>query len=75
MPEINTVRGNAYVKWTICTVVNPDLNDTDAYTNNCIEDTFYPNEMKFAFRKKGKAMQITFKRNASSATAERLFHF
>lgn len=55
MPEINTVRGNAYVKWTICTVVNPNLNDTDAYTNNCIEDTFYPNEMKFAFRKSGKA--------------------
>lgn len=54
MPEINTVRGNAYIKWTICTVVNPNLNDTDAYTNNCIEDTFYPNEMKFAF-KKGKA--------------------
>ena len=55
MPEINTVHGNAYVKWTICTVVNPNLNDTDAYTNNCIEDTFYPNEMKFAFRKSGKA--------------------
>lgn len=55
MPEINTARGNAHVKWTICTVVNPNLNDTDAYTNNCIEDTFYPNEMKFAFRKKGKA--------------------
>lgn len=55
MPKINTIRGNAYVKWTICTVVNPNLNDTDAYTNNCIEDTFYPNEMKFAFRKSGKA--------------------
>lgn len=54
MPEINTTHGNAYIKWTICTVVNPNLNDTDAYTNNCIEDTFYPNEMKFAFRKKGK---------------------
>ena len=32
-------------------MVNPNLNDTDAYTNNCIEDTFYPNEMKFLFRK------------------------
>ena len=38
---------NAYVKWTICTVVNPNLNETDAYTNNCIEDTFYPNEICF----------------------------
>lgn len=55
MPEINMCRGNANIKWTICTVVNPNLNDTDAYTNNCIEDTFYPNEMKFAFRKHGKA--------------------
>lgn len=55
MPEINTSHGNAYVRWTICTVVNPNINDTDAYTNNCIEDTFYPNEMKFAFRKQGKA--------------------
>lgn len=53
MPEINSCRGNAYIRWTICTVVNPNLNDTDAYTNNCIEDTFYPNEMKFAFRKQG----------------------
>ena len=55
MPEINVARGNAHIKWTICTVVNPNLNDTDAYTINCIEDTFYPNEMKFAFRKSGKA--------------------
>ena len=52
-PEVSTSRGNAYIKWTICTVVNPNINDTDAYTNNCIEDTFYPNEMKFAFRKSG----------------------
>lgn len=51
MPEINTTHWNAHVKWRICTVVNPNLNDTDAYTNNCIEDTFYPNEMKFLFRK------------------------
>lgn len=57
MPEVNVSKGNAYIKWTICTVVNPNFNDTDAYTNNCIEDTFYPNEMKFAFRKKGKAPQ------------------
>lgn len=54
MPEINLCRGNVKVRWTICTVVNPNLNDTDAYTNNCIEDTFYPNEMVFTFRKQGK---------------------
>lgn len=53
MPEICGVKGNARVRWTICTVVNPNLNDPDAYTNNCIEDTLYPNEMKFTFRKTG----------------------
>lgn len=53
MPEVNSVRGNANIRWTICTVVNPNLNDPDAYTNNCIEDTFYPNDMKFPFRKPG----------------------
>ncbi len=53
MPEVNKIRGNANIRWTICTVVNPNLNDSDAYTNNCIEDTFYPNEMKFTYRKKG----------------------
>lgn len=53
MPKVNEIRGNANIRWTICTVVNPNLNDPDAYTNNCIEDTFYPNEMKFTYRKKG----------------------
>lgn len=52
MPDINTAHGNAYLKWTICTVVNPNVNDPDSYTNNCIEDTLYPHEMTFAFRKK-----------------------
>lgn len=50
-PGISEIHGNADIKWTICTVVNPNINDTDAYTNNCIEDTFYPNDMKFTFRK------------------------
>lgn len=53
LPEVNEIHGNANIRWTICTVVNPNLNDPDAYTNNCIEDTFYPNDMKFPFRKQG----------------------
>ena len=61
MPEISGVKGNARIRWTICTVVNPNLNDPDAYTNNCIEDTLYPNEMKFTFRKTGhKEEKINF---------------
>lgn len=53
MPEVSTCNGNAKIEWTISTVVNPNANDPDAYTNNCIEDTFYPNEMMFSFTKKG----------------------
>lgn len=50
-PGISGIHGYADIKWTICTVVNPNINDSDAYTNNCIEDTFYPNDMRFCFRK------------------------
>lgn len=52
-PEISTSSGNTKIGWTICTVVNPNVNDPDAYTNNCIEDTFYPHEMTFSFTKQG----------------------
>lgn len=53
MPEISSNTGNSKIEWTICTVVNPNANDPDAYTKNCIEDTFYPHEMTFNFSKKG----------------------
>ena len=53
MPEVSTCSGNAKIGWTISTVVNPNANDPDAYTNNCIEDTFYPHDMTFNFTKKG----------------------
>lgn len=52
-PEVARNSGNVTIKWTICTVVNPNVNDPDAYTNNCIEDTFYPHEMTFNFTKQG----------------------
>lgn len=53
MPEVSTCAGNATIGWTISTVVNPNANDPDAYTNNCIEDTFYPHEKTFNFTKTG----------------------
>lgn len=53
-PGVNQSTGNVSVIWTITTIVNPDITDTDAYTNNCIEDTFYPNSAVFNFSKKGK---------------------
>ena len=75
MPEINKTHGNANIKWTICTVVNPNLNDTDAYTNNCIEDTFYPNEMKFFFRKTGKKQKcLNLLKPEDVETASRLIN-
>lgn len=55
MPEVNKHKGTAKIKWTISTVVNPNMKDSDAYTNNCIEDTFYPHEMTFNFSKYGSA--------------------
>lgn len=51
MPQINGISGMAKIRWTVCTIVNPNINDPDAYTNNCIEDIFYPNDMNFNFRK------------------------
>lgn len=50
-PFINQVKGFVTIKWTITTIVSPESNDSDAYTNNCIEDTFYPHSQKFTFAK------------------------
>lgn len=52
-PAINQATGNVKIIWTVSTIVSPDITDTDAYTNNCIEDTFYPNSTIFNFTKKG----------------------
>lgn len=54
LPDISKNVGNVTIKWTICTVVNPNVNDPDAYTNNCIEDTFYPHTMTYNFSKNGR---------------------
>lgn len=72
MPNVNSTHGKAYVKWTICTVVNPNLNDTDAYTNNCIEDTFYPNIMKFNFRKGKSVRTLNFLKSESNELLKNL---
>jgi hypothetical protein len=50
-PRINEVKGNVAITWTITTIVSPDIKDIDAYTNNGIEDTFYPHSEKYTFRK------------------------
>ena len=52
-PQINNVCGNVTITWTVATIVDPFIGDPDAYTNNCIEDTFFHHEMVFMFSKKG----------------------
>lgn len=52
-PQISKVAGMVDINWTIATIVDPFANDPDAYTSNCIEDTFVPNDMVFNFSKKG----------------------
>ena len=38
--------------------MSPDSNDTDAYTNNCIEDTLYPHSQKYTFSKGSKKIVL-----------------
>lgn len=57
-PRINAVSGNIEIIWTIATIVDPCANDVDAYTNNCIEDTFYPHDTTFNFSKHGESRSI-----------------
>ncbi|MEL4106852.1 S8 family peptidase [Oscillospiraceae bacterium WX1] len=52
-PKINMAKGKVKISWTVTTIVEPSVHDTDAYTNNCIEDTFVPNDMVFRFTKRG----------------------
>lgn len=72
LPGISEIHGYANIKWTICTVVNPNINDPDAYTNNCIEDTFYPNDMKFIFRKNKMEKQLNLLKDADIDVAREL---
>lgn len=71
-PGISEIHGNADIKWTICTVVNPNINDPDAYTNNCIEDTFYPNDMRFPFRKGTSEKKLNLLKDADIVVARGL---
>lgn len=52
-PKINDVKGSITITWTVSTIVNPNVNDPDAYSCNCIEDTFIPHSMTYDFTKKG----------------------
>ncbi|MDD3140182.1 MAG: S8 family peptidase [Lachnospiraceae bacterium] len=75
-PGIDQANGKVSVTWTITTIVNPDITDTDAYTNNCIEDTFYPNSMVFNFTKTGKkAVKINLTKPEEAKQVKELLEF
>ena len=57
-PHINEMPGMVEIDWTVALVVSPNANDPDAYTNNCIEDVFAPNSMKYSFTKKREKAYI-----------------
>lgn len=56
-PRINEMSGMVTISWTVALVVDPNSNDPDAYTNNCIEDVFSPHSMVYNFTKKGCTSQ------------------
>ena len=56
-PHINEMQGLVNISWTVALVVDPNSNDPDAYTNNCIEDVFSPHSMTYNFSKRGNSTQ------------------
>ncbi len=72
-PEINNVGGLVKMTWTISTIVDPYVNDPDAYTNNCIEDVFVPHELIFNFTKRGfKAFKLNLSKPEDAVKAREL---
>lgn len=74
-PQINSVDGLVTISWTISTIVDPCFNDPDAYTSNCIEDAFIPNEMKFNFTKHNcKSFQLNLTKTEDVEKAKELLN-
>ena len=71
-PGIEKVKGNVTITWTIATVVNPDINDVDAYSGNGIEDTFYPHSYKYTFRRGKESESLNLLEEGSSARKQKL---
>ncbi|GHU73001.1 hypothetical protein FACS189450_11900 [Spirochaetia bacterium] len=57
-PEIDAMKGKVKISWTIAAIVNPDVNDPDAYTHNCIVDTFIPHNYHYRFLKGKKGQNL-----------------
>lgn len=55
LPDAKKFTQNSSItfKWTISTVATVDMADSDLYSKECIEYTFYPNSDMYSFTKKG----------------------
>jgi len=49
LPNINGLKCNANIIWTLSTLSELNPNDVDSYTCNCVEDYFYPHDKNLFF--------------------------
>lgn len=49
LPNLDGIRNNASITWTISTIGKPNPGDVDSYTSNCIEDYFYPDDSHYNY--------------------------
>ncbi len=52
--NIKKMKGTVEFEWTIVSLTDVNVLDSDGYTLGCIEDTFYPHSNKYSFCKKGE---------------------
>jgi len=63
LPNIDGIKGNTYITWTISTLAELNPNDVDSYTCNCIEDYFYPHDKHYNYYKntlQGRTQKTAF---------------
>ena len=51
LPDINGLKCNANITWTLSTLSELNPNDVDSYTCNCVEDYFYPHDKHYNYFK------------------------
>lgn len=51
LPNIDGLKCNANITWTLSTLAELNPNDIDSYTCNCIEDYFYPHDKHYNYFK------------------------
>jgi hypothetical protein len=71
-PRIDRMKGRVRIAWTIGVIVNPDVNDPDAYTKNCIEESFIPHKHHYAFSRGKEKRSLFLNRPEDKALAEEL---